>query len=340
MKLSKEVKIGAIILAAIAALFLGVQYLKGKDLFNRSRTFYGVYSQVGGLVVSSPVTINGFQVGQVSDIQLYDPVPGAVVVTFIVTNDDLEFSDDTQAHIESLDFLGSKTVSLKLGSSGIPAESGDTLSVSIEVGLMDEVNRQLAPLKLKTESLIASVDSVMAVTNALLREDARPNLKKSFESIRRTLASIEHTSESLDGLLMEQKGRLASILVNVESLTGNLSESNQDLSNIIKNFSSISDSLVKADVANVVGQASEAISSTALIMDKINRGEGSLGLLLNDDSLYNHLNTASDNLDALLEDIRLNPKRYVSFSLIERKDGDLKLGRKDIEKIKEELNKD
>jgi phospholipid/cholesterol/gamma-HCH transport system substrate-binding protein len=286
------------------------------------------------------VTINGFQVGQVSDIQLYDPVPGTVVVTFIITNDDLEFSDDTQAHIESLDFLGSKTVSLKLGSSGMLAESGDTLSVSIEVGLMDEVNRQLAPLKLKTESLIASVDSVMAVTNALLREDARPNLKKSFESIRRTLASIEHTSESLDGLLMEQKGRLASILVNVESLTGNLSESNQDLTNIIKNFSSISDSLVKADVANVVGQASEAISSTALIMDKINRGEGSLGLLLNDDSLYNHLNTASDNLDALLEDIRLNPKRYVSFSLIERKDGDLKLGRKDIEKIKEELNKD
>jgi phospholipid/cholesterol/gamma-HCH transport system substrate-binding protein len=295
---------------------------------------------VGGLVVSSPVTINGFQVGQVSDIQLYDPVPGSVVVTFIVTNDDLEFSDDTQAHIESLDFLGSKTVSLKLGSSDKVAESGDTLTVSIEIGLMDEVNRQLAPLKLKTESLIASVDSVMAVTNALLREDARPNLKKSFESIRRTLESIEHTSESLDGLLMEQKGRLASILVNVESLTGNLSESNQDLTNIIKNFSSISDSLVKADVANVVGQASEAISSTALIMDKINKGEGSLGLLLNDDSLYNHLNTASDNLDALLEDIRLNPKRYVSFSLIERKDGELKLGRKDIEKIREELNKE
>jgi phospholipid/cholesterol/gamma-HCH transport system substrate-binding protein len=127
------------------------------------------------------------------------------------------------------------------------------------------------------------------------------------------------------------------VLKNLESLTGNLNASNADFTNIIHNFSMLSDSLVKADVAKVITEAAETLGTASEVMEKVNKGEGSMGQLINDDELYNRLNSASDNLDALLEDFRLNPKKYISISLIERRGGDYELTKKDLEKIKESL---
>ncbi len=340
MGLSKEFKIGAVMLAAVAALIIGVQYLKGNDIFNRAKTFYGIYDHVSGLAVGSPVTINGFKVGQVKNIGLYEKMPGKVLVTLVVTNTEFEFSRDSKARIESMDLMGTKTISIRFGQSTALAQDGDTLAVSMEAGLMDEVNAQIAPLKLKTEHMVASIDSVMTVMESILKEDAQPNLEASFASMRKTLASLERTSNNLDGLISSESARMSAIMKNVESITGNFSQNNDELSNIIKNFSTLSDTLIKADITSVITNAARAVESTTELMEKINQGEGSLGMLLNNDSLYTNLENASNNLNLLMEDIRLNPKRYVSFSIIERKDKDMKLSDKELKQLKELLKKE
>jgi phospholipid/cholesterol/gamma-HCH transport system substrate-binding protein len=337
MNLSKEIKIGATMVAAIAALIIGIQFLKGIDIFVNSRTFYGLYDQVDGLNSSSPVTVNGLKIGQIKEIELSTSHPGKVLVSISVTNRDFVFPRDSKVHLESLDLLGSKSIAIVVGKSQELAQDGDTLMTSMENGIMNEVNKKIAPLKIKAEGLLSSMDSVLAVVDDLLRKDARPNLDKSFESLRRTLESIERTSNDLDGVLKEQNVRLGNVLKNLESLTGNLNASNADFTNIIHNFSMLSDSLVKADVAKVITEAAETLGTASEVMEKVNKGEGSMGQLINDDELYNRLNSASDNLDALLEDFRLNPKKYISISLIERRGGDYELTKKDLEKIKESL---
>lgn len=325
-------------LATIAALVIGVQYLKGNDIFNRSKTFYGIYSNVAGLAEGSPVTINGLQVGQVKSIRFIDSQSGNLLVTFVVTNKDIEFSRDSKAHLQSPELMGGTNVAILFGKSSALAQSGDTLDTSAEQGLVDAVNAQIAPLKAKTESMVASIDSVMTVMELLLKEDARPNLEKSFVSIRKTLESLENTSDRLNNIMKSESARLSSIFQNVESITKNLSDNNEELTNILENFSQLSDTLVKADIARVMSETANAVESASTILNKIDKGEGSIGLLLNNDTLYTNLERASENLDALLEDIRVHPKRYVSFSLIERKEKQLKLTKKEVQQLQDILN--
>ncbi|NNC83398.1 MAG: MCE family protein [Flavobacteriales bacterium] len=338
MRLSKEFKIGAIMIAAVAALFIGVQYLKGNDLFNRSRVFYGIYNNVSGLAEGSPVTINGLQVGQVKSIRFIDSQSGHLLVSFVVTNKDIQFSRDSKAHLQSPELMGGTNVAILFGNSIEMAQSGDTLETSAEQGLVDAVNAQIAPLRAKTESMVASIDSVMTVMEVLLREDARPNLEKSFVSIRKTLESLESTSNRLNNIMASESERLSAIFANVESITKNLEENNDELTTILGNFAQISDTLAKADIARVIAQTGTALESTSSILAKIDSGEGSLGMLINNDSLYRNLEMASNNLDALLEDIRVHPKRYVSFSLIERKEKQLKLTKREVQQLQEILN--
>ncbi|NNK80565.1 MAG: MCE family protein [Flavobacteriales bacterium] len=337
MGISREFKIGAIMIAAIAALIVGVQYLKGNDIFNRSRTFYGIYNNVAGLAEGSPVTINGLQVGQVKSIRFIDSQSGNLLVTFVVTNRDIEFSRDSKAHLQSPELMGGTNVAILFGTSSALAQNGDTLITSAEQGIVEAVNAQIAPLRAKTENMVASIDSVMTVMEVLLREDARPNLEKSFVSIRKTLESLENTSNKLSNIMESESSRLASIFKNVESITANLEANNDELTTILENFASISDTLAKADIANIMKETADAIASTSSILGSIERGEGSMGMLLNNDSLYNNLQSAADNLDALLEDIRVHPRRYVSFSLIQRKEKQLKLTKKEVEQLQEIL---
>ena len=324
--------------AAVAALFIGVQYLKGNDILNRSRVYYGIYDNVAGLAEGSPVTINGLQVGQVKSIRFIDSQSGNLLVTFVVSNKDIQFSRDSKAHLQSPELMGGTNVAILFGKSSEMAQSGDTLNTSAEQNIVDAVNAQIAPLRAKTENMVASIDSVMTVMEVLLREDARPNLEKSFVSIRKTLESLENTSNKLNSIMSSESQRLSSIFQNVESITGNLEANNEDLTKIIQNFSQISDTLAAADLANVIAETSEALKSTATILTKIENGEGSMGMLINNDTLYNNLESASANLDALLEDIRVHPRRYVSFSIIQRKEKELKLTKKEVQQLQDILN--
>ncbi len=315
MKYGKEIKIGAIVTFGICALIWGINYLKGIDMFTTQKKYFVVYNAVDGLVASNPIQINGLKIGQVRTLEMLQDGTGRIIATLLVEGN-IPITKNSMAKIVSIDLLGAKAIQIILGINSPIAQSGDTLLGDIQPSLSDEVNRQVAPLKQKAENLLGSIDSVMVVLQSVFDEQSRRNISQSFESIKNTLHRLEHASVSLDTLVTTEQHRIREIFGNLESITSNLKNNNEHISNIIKNFSSISDTLAKANITTTINNAEKALFETSEILAKINRGEGSMGMLINNDSLYNNLNNAAGSLDKLMIDLRENPKRYVQFSLI------------------------
>jgi phospholipid/cholesterol/gamma-HCH transport system substrate-binding protein len=272
-----------------------------------------VYNQVNGLVDANWVMINGVKVGEVRDISFID-TKGRVLVQFSIDNK-IKIPLNSISRIYNSDVLGSKAIEIVLGDSSVMAKSGDTLRSQIQPSITEEVSYQMLPLKRKAESLMASLDSALAVIQYVFNESTRENLKHSFESIKNTISNLEHTTYNIDTLMTTQRNRLSQIFANIESITSNFKNNNSKLTNVISNFSSISDSLSKVKIVKTINKADDVLKDFSEITAKINKGEGSLGLLINNDSLYNELDKSSKELNLLLEDMRLNPQRYVHFSV-------------------------
>jgi phospholipid/cholesterol/gamma-HCH transport system substrate-binding protein len=326
-QISKELKTGIVVTLAIAVLIYGLNILKGRNLFSRTFTIYAVYHSIDGLVVTNPVQLNGYKVGQVKDIDLMPDHSGRIVVEILITESSLKIPRGSQAKIVSLDLLGTKAVALIMTDTLlIPGHKPgfltdkDTLVGNTEEGLKEGVTRTLAPLQTKAKELLSSIDSVMEIVQIILNKDARANLSKSFQHISVALTSLEKTALRLDTLVRTEKYRLHSIFANIDHITLMLSENSDKLANILRNLSSVSDSLAKAKITSTINNASSALANASAVLDKINRGEGSFGLLVNDKRLYNHLDSASADLDRLLIDLNAHPARYVHLSLIGRKE--------------------
>lgn len=320
MKLSKEVKTGLVVLITIVLFIYGFNLLKGRNLLGHERKYYVVYHNVDGLVSSNPVVVNGLKVGQVKSLLFAPGTSGKIIATIIVTQKELDIQSNTIARIFSSDLLGSKAINLDLKPGGRIMQNGDTLIGETEQSLSKIVDQRIEPLRKKVESLVGSIDSVMIGFNAVLDKDGRSNLSKSFESIRKAIATFEKTSVRLDELVASEQAKVSKILSKVEIITTTFANNSEQLGNVIKNFSTISDSLAKSNIATTINNATAALGRVSEVMDKINKGEGSLGLLVNDKKLYNHLDSASVSLDKLLEDLKARPGRYVHLSVFGKKD--------------------
>ena len=317
MKIPREFKVGIIFIAAIAFFIWGFNYLKGKDVFQQQRKFYAIYDKVDGLVPASIVIINGLQVGSVDDVYFYKEHSGKILVSFLIT-DDLPIPVNSIARIISYDLIGTKAIKIILKESDIYAENGDTLASEVQASLGEEVNRQMLPLKLKAENLMLSIDSVLEVIRYVFNEETRENLAKSFENIQLTIANLKSTTHNIDTLVYSQKNRLDRIIGNIELITDNLKNNKEEINNILVNFSAISDSLAKAKISTTLLKANKTLEDVAAIVEKINEGEGTLGLLIDDDDLYKQIEDAVDDVDQLIEDIKYNPNRYLHFSVFGR----------------------
>jgi phospholipid/cholesterol/gamma-HCH transport system substrate-binding protein len=159
------------------------------------------------------------------------------------------------------------------------------------------------------------MDSILTSVNQILNPTFQENINRSFNSIARTLETLESTSKTVDGMVGVQSKRIDNILANAESISANLRNNNQQITNIITNFNTMSDQLAKANFKQTLDNADKAVADLQAVMNKVNSGKGSVGLLLNDEKLYNNLNNAAENLDKLMLDLKANPKRYVSFSV-------------------------
>jgi phospholipid/cholesterol/gamma-HCH transport system substrate-binding protein len=318
VKISREVKVGLVFVITIILLIWGLNFLKNKTIFKPERNFYAIYGHIGGLVVANPVNINGFAVGQVTHIAFESETSSRIIVEFNVDSK-IHIPRNSVARIYSEDLLGSKAIDLILGDSAALCQPGDTLVSAIETSLREEVNKQVEPIKRKAENLIASIDSMVIVIQYVFNENMRDDLLTSVASLKNTFVNLEATTSTIDTLVSTQQRKLADIISHIESITHNLQNSNEQVTNILSNFSAISDTIARMQISRTLSDLNRILADISGVVNKINNGEGSLGLLVNDEELYNNLSQASLELNTLLEDLRLNPQRYVHVSVFGKK---------------------
>lgn len=313
MKISNETKVGALTSVAIAILFIGYSFLKGNNVFSSENTFYTEYNNVDGLTISKPVLVSGFQIGRVSKLTL---LPNGKIKTEFKINDDYEIPSNTVAQIVSADLLGSKAIVFELGNSTTMARNGDPLLSDVQANLMEKVE----PLQKKIENLVVKLDSVLSGVNSVLDANFQRDFKSSVQSISVSLKNLERITGDVDGLMGSERSRLSNIMANLESITNNFKNNNEKINSILANLDNLSDDLSKTEIKATVDNANQAMKDFAAITTKINNGEGSLGLLVKDEKLYNNLNNASQNLDQLVEDLKNNPGKYLKISIFGKKD--------------------
>jgi phospholipid/cholesterol/gamma-HCH transport system substrate-binding protein len=314
MKISRELKIGAFGIVTLALFIISVNFIKGKDIFNRNRTFYAVYDATSGIQEAASVTVSGLEVGKVTDMRFLTKNSKKVLIELTISNK-VFIPSKSVARITSLDLLGTKNIEIVFSDSKTEALDGDTLVGGSQLSLQEEVNNQVAPIKLKAENLLSSLDTMVTVLHSVFNADTRKNITASFLSIRSTLSNLENTTYNLDTLVYGQKKRLERILFNVESITENFRKNDENISNILTNFSLLSDTLAKANLAGTLKNVNIVLSRVEAITTKINNGEGTIGMLVNDQKLYDNLNKSASQLNALIEDMKLNPYRYVNVSI-------------------------
>ena len=318
--IKREVKLALTAIAAIIILIWGINFLKAKALFDRNNVFYGVYERVDGLKISSSVIYRGYSVGQVTAINFTGERFDKVLVQFTVGKK-LEIPSNSVAAIQSSDLMGSKSINLIPGNSTTYAESGDTLRSQLELGLMEQLNKQLEPLKRKAENVMVSLDSVLLALQEIFSDGANGNIRSSLKSVSRTLDNVEEASGTLNSLLKEESGKISTILENINSITANLESNNSKVNSSLDNISSISDSLRSINLNNTVRYLNHVLLQADSIVIKINQGQGTLGNVVNDNELYYNLTAVSENLDKLLTEFRQNPKRFLNLSVFDFSSG-------------------
>lgn len=304
MKLSREIKTGIIVIGGILLFILGFSYLKSTPLFDDSKVFYVIYDHVGGLQPGTQVTINGFSVGNVMDIRFKDQ-SGHLLVTFSV-NKDFEFSRNSEAELFDTGIIGGKGIQIKPVFDGGPvAQSGDTLPSSIRPGITELVQQKLTPLQMKVEGAVSNADSLLINFNEVLDQDTKTNLRETISGLNRLVASFQESANGINRLLDQNQTQLDSTFENINHLSAN--------------FARVSDTLAAADIGQTVGKLEEAITNLNSVLLALEQGEGTMGRLMKDEALYENLTRASRELDLLLQDFRLNPKRYVNVSVFGKK---------------------
>ncbi|MCB9334767.1 MAG: MCE family protein [Flavobacteriales bacterium] len=304
MKITKEVKVGVVSMFAIALLVWGYNFLKGTNLLYKSKTVYTVYPSVAGLAKSSPILINGFQVGVVESIYFHHDQTGKVVVELLITENDFLIPNNSIASLISMDFLGSKAIALKVGNSATELQSGDTLIADLEKSMFDDVGEQLLPIKEKAENFLTGMDSTMADLKLVIQDlddvfndRNKRKISEILTNLNTTIVAYHEVATTMDATVKSMRPTL-------------------------KNLKTFSDSLAALEMAETMKKAEATFQQMSEVMEKINKGEGSLGLLVNNDSLYYNLESTSKNMDKLMIDMKEHPKRYVHFSLFGRKDKD------------------
>lgn len=304
MKITREVKTAILVISGILLFIYLFNFLKGNDILDSSRTFYTIYENVEGLAPSTPVTINGLNVGKVQDISFTEDGTGKLLVKLVV-EEEFDFSKNSEAQLYEAGLIGGKAIAIiPAFDNAENATKGTYLKGTIKAGLSELVNQRLTPLQEKLETTFVSADSLLMNLNSVFDDRTKNNLKSSIAQLNTTISSFKSTSESLNQLVSENKENLKSTLNNIENISGNLSK--------------ITDSIAESDLTETINNLQATISNFNKILVKIENGEGSMGRLMKDEGLYNNLEGATKELEALLKDIKLHPKRY--FRVLSKKE--------------------
>ena len=315
----KEFKVGILVLVSIGLFFYGFNMLKGIDIFKKQTRLYAVFEKNDGLIEASPLLINGFKIGQINRLDLIRrDTAYQVMVTFLL-NENVTIPNNSIARLISMDLLGTKAVSIEPGNSKALIKDGDTLRTAFQENLSSAVRAELQPLKEKISGLVGSMDSVVMVVNEVMNREVRRNLIESFTSIKNAVVALEQSTVRVNSLIGEEQGTIVAILTKINSITKNISDNNEKITRIIDNFEAISDTVARSNVRQTVENTNKALTQANLLLDEIAKGEGTVGRLIKDPTLYSNLNKSAVDLDMLLKDLRYNPERYLHFSVFGRK---------------------
>lgn len=316
MRLSNETKVGLLAVGVILIFVVGYNFISGSDFFSQRNHFYSSYHHVNGLKTSNPVLLYGHKVGEVENIRIISSIDPKIDVTFSV-DDEINIPKTSVAKIISSDILGSKALEIIPGKNKrILAYDGDTLKSEVELTISESVAKVISPVKKKSISLISSIDTVITVFKGILEEGGKRDLSRSLKSLSGSIENLQTTTHRMDTLVAHEKTRLQNIFKYAEEIVLNIRNNNDKLNRIIDNFANISDTLAASKLKQTIKETKVAVSRLNNALAKINEGQGSLGLLINDPGLYENLKKSSADLDTLIRDLNENPDRYVHFSIL------------------------
>jgi phospholipid/cholesterol/gamma-HCH transport system substrate-binding protein len=310
-KISNEVKVGATAILTLVIFIWLYNFLKGKDFFQNVAYYYTVYDRVGGLSESNPVEINGYKVGVVQSIEFLDEISGKLLVTFSVGRDFM-LPKNTVAEITPISPLGGMKVQFKYGNGPGFYEEGDTLPGAVAATLSDIIDREILPLKDKISGLIVTLDSVTSSLDDLMDERFKKDL-------RGTLDNLNNTSASLQRIVGSKETELKGTLENLNRFSKMLSENSEEMGSTFTNLERITDTLAAADIYGTIKNLKLSLEKAETTIDNLNDGKGTAGQLMTNDTLYTNLSNSLASLNALLIDMKANPKRYVHISVFGKK---------------------
>jgi phospholipid/cholesterol/gamma-HCH transport system substrate-binding protein len=310
-KISNEVKVGVTALLTIVVFIWLYSFLKGKDFLKSTAIYYTIYDKVGGLAESSPVEVNGYKVGVVRSLKFTSPESGKLLVEFSV-NKNFKLPKNTVAEIVPVSLLGGMKVQFVYGNGPGTYKQGDTIPGRLAESLIDKIDTEILPVKEKLSNLIVVLDSVISSVDEIMN----PEFKKQLSG---TIAHLNSTTGSIDRALGSKEKELSETLDNINKFTRMLSDNSGKMTKTFTNLETISDTLAASDIAGSVANLKASLVKAASLMDNLNKGKGSAGQFLTNDTLYTNLSGSLESLNMLLKDMKANPKRYVHFSLFGKK---------------------
>lgn len=290
---TKSILVALSFIVAMILFVWGFNFLKGKSLLRNQQSFYAIYSNSKGLLPGDLVTINGMQVGTVNSLEFHPRQDGSIIVNFIISNE-LNIPDNTTAKLAS-SLMGSVTVELNLGNSKTFAQSGDTLTSGYDNGTMGMITETIMPLKDNLETLLISLNNLTLNLDNLLNAELKDNINKSVDNLASSMNNIKDISSDLKLLVDSENGKLTMVVNNLETMTNN--------------FTAVGDSLKNIDYNRVINTLEECATEFNTLIRNINEGQGSAGLLIKEDSLYNNINQTIESLQSLIDEIKANPKK-------------------------------
>ncbi|MGS2726267.1 MlaD family protein [Psychroserpens sp. BH13MA-6] len=302
MKVSREVKTAILVLSGIILLIFLFNYLKGENLFESPDTYYTEF-EYNALSSSSPVTVKGNTVGKIKAIN-YDFNTGKTRVAFSV-DDQLNFSKQSKVRLYKTGLMGGNALAIIVSDEGELAQPGDFLNSEVEEDLVSSLTKNFSGVSDNLDTTLKSADSLLVSLNALVNDTSEDGIKNAIAELNATMKSFKSVSYTINSLVKDNEKKLASVLSNVDSITQDLSVVTNDLKDV--------------KLSETVAGLDKTLASVNVLMARIESGEGSIGKLLKDEGLYNNLEGAALQMEQLIEDMKLNPKRYVHFSIFGKK---------------------
>jgi len=308
LKISKELKSGIIAIIALAVTFWGYNFLKKQNLFTTSKVYYSEFNNIQGLTPASIVTINGFHVGNVTNIKFNPKKRGNIIVEYNM-NKDFSFSKKSTTKITP-SLMGGAELSIIPSYEGENAVSGDYLIGSSDAGMMSSLADKLSPLESKLNATLKDADQLLINFNNILDTKTQTNLKSAIANLDVTLKHFKGASVSLEKLLADSQPKISSLLKNADNAVANFDTLAADFkeANLVGNLNQ-----TMTELQNVLGKFDT-------LMADMNKGEGTIGKLLKDEALYTNLENASKELEELLREFKLHPKRFVHISVFGKKE--------------------